>query len=46
MVLLKSSSTGHYLHVDELDQARAVGMPDDAAMKPIDEPQFDPSRKI
>jgi NAD(P)-dependent dehydrogenase (short-subunit alcohol dehydrogenase family) len=46
MVLLKSSLTGHYLHVDELDQARAAGMPDETAMKPIDEPHFDPSRKI
>jgi NAD(P)-dependent dehydrogenase (short-subunit alcohol dehydrogenase family) len=46
MVLLNSSLTGHYLHVDELDQARAAKMPDETAMKPIDEPQFDPSRKI
>jgi NAD(P)-dependent dehydrogenase (short-subunit alcohol dehydrogenase family) len=46
MVLLKSSLTGHYLHVDELDQARAAGRPDETAMKPIDEPQFDPSRNI
>jgi NAD(P)-dependent dehydrogenase (short-subunit alcohol dehydrogenase family) len=32
--------TGHYLHVDELDQARARGLPDTAALKPIREPLF------
>lgn len=34
--------TGHYLHVDELDQARAKGLDDHAAMKPINEPTFNP----
>jgi NAD(P)-dependent dehydrogenase (short-subunit alcohol dehydrogenase family) len=46
MVLLASTTkTGHYLHVDELDQARAAGLPDDVSMKPIDEAPFDPTRK-
>lgn len=34
--------TGHYLHVDELDEARAKGLPDSAALKPIREPTFSP----
>jgi NAD(P)-dependent dehydrogenase (short-subunit alcohol dehydrogenase family) len=41
-LLLDDEITGHYLHVDELDLARAKGLDDRAAMKPIDEPTFDP----
>jgi len=41
MLLLQSDVTGHYLHVDELDQVRARGLPDSAALKSIDEPKFD-----
>lgn len=37
------SITGHYLHVDELDEARAKGLPDTAALKRINEPMFSPS---
>jgi NAD(P)-dependent dehydrogenase (short-subunit alcohol dehydrogenase family) len=33
-------TTGRYLHVDELDLARARGLPDYAAIKPIDEIPF------
>ena len=40
--LLNEEITGHYLHVDELDQARAKGLEDRAAMKPINERVFDP----
>lgn len=32
--------TGHYLHVDELDAARAQGWDDSAALKPINEATF------
>jgi NAD(P)-dependent dehydrogenase (short-subunit alcohol dehydrogenase family) len=39
--ILASGQTGKYLHVDEFDQAREAGVPD-AALKQIDEPQFDP----
>jgi short-subunit dehydrogenase len=39
-VLLESNVTGHYLHVDELDQARERGLHDSAALKPIREPSF------
>jgi len=39
-VVLESGMTGHYLHVDELDQARERGQQDSAAMKPIREPLF------
>jgi 3-oxoacyl-[acyl-carrier protein] reductase len=40
LVLLESEVTGHYLHVDELDQARERGLDDSAALKPINEPPF------
>ena len=32
--------TGHYLHVDELDETRAIGLPETKALKPINEPTF------
>lgn len=41
-LLLDKDVSGHYLHVDELDQARAKRLEDRAAMKPINEPTFDP----
>lgn len=41
-LLLDETVSGHYMHVDELDQAKAKGLGDRAAMKPIDEPAFDP----
>jgi NAD(P)-dependent dehydrogenase (short-subunit alcohol dehydrogenase family) len=41
-VLLESEATGCYLHVDELDLARERGLPDSIAIKPINEPLFDP----
>lgn len=40
--VLESGKTGHYLHVDELDSARSRGLGDSAALKPINEPKFDP----
>lgn len=40
--ILGSDVTGHYLHVDELDLARARGLDDSVAMKPINEATFDP----
>jgi len=39
-VVLDSDATGHYLHVDELDQVRERGLEDCAALKPIREPLF------
>jgi len=43
LVLLQQTEvTGHYLHVDELDQVRAKGLPDSKALKPINEPKFSP----
>jgi NAD(P)-dependent dehydrogenase (short-subunit alcohol dehydrogenase family) len=42
LTLLTTDVTGHYLHVDELDQARAKGLPDSVALKPINEPMFSP----
>jgi 3-oxoacyl-[acyl-carrier protein] reductase len=41
-LLMDDRVTGHYLHVDELDQARAKGLQDRAAMKPINEAAFNP----
>jgi 3-oxoacyl-[acyl-carrier protein] reductase len=38
--ILQSDVSGHYLHVDELDAARANGFPDAKALKPINEPDF------
>jgi 3-oxoacyl-[acyl-carrier protein] reductase len=40
LVLLESEVTGHYLHVDELDQARERRLDDSAALKPINEHLF------
>ena len=40
--VLNTDRTGHYLHVDELDLVRAKGLPDMVALKPINEPKFDP----
>lgn len=40
LCVLNSNVTGHYLHVDELDQARERGLDDSAALKPIREPLF------
>jgi NAD(P)-dependent dehydrogenase (short-subunit alcohol dehydrogenase family) len=42
LLLAQDEITGHYLHVDELDLVRARGLPDTAALKPINEIQFDP----
>lgn len=42
MLLLESRDvTGHYLHVDELDEARANGLKGTAALKTINGPTFD-----
>ena len=41
MHVLGSGRTGVYLHVDEFDAAVAAGSPD-SALKPIDEPAFEP----
>uniref|UniRef100_A0A6V2Q0K5 Uncharacterized protein n=1 Tax=Ditylum brightwellii TaxID=49249 RepID=A0A6V2Q0K5_9STRA len=38
--ILESGMTGHYLHVDELDEARGKGLDDSIAMKPIRENVF------
>mmetsp|Transcript_2348 Transcript_2348/g.3477 ORF Transcript_2348/g.3477 Transcript_2348/m.3477 type:complete len:283 (+) Transcript_2348:221-1069(+) len=38
--LLDADSSGHYLHVDELDEAREHEMNDAVAIKPINEPKF------
>lgn len=40
MLLLKTTVSGHYLHVDELDEVRKRGLDDSVALKPIDEPDF------
>lgn len=40
LTILKSNLSGRYLHVDELDEARAAGNGDETAMKEIDEPRF------
>ena len=37
MVLVNTCVTGHYLHVDELDQIRERQLNDEIALKPIDE---------
>jgi NAD(P)-dependent dehydrogenase (short-subunit alcohol dehydrogenase family) len=42
LLLRQDTITGHYLHVDELDEARAKGLPDSTALKPINEPKFSP----
>jgi 3-oxoacyl-[acyl-carrier protein] reductase len=42
MTILESGMTGHYLHVDELDQVRAKGLADASALKPINEDTFSP----
>ena len=39
-VLLTSDVTGHYIHADELDEARAKGLEDAVALKPIREAIF------
>jgi len=40
LVFLGHNITGHYLHVDELDQVREKGLDDSVALKPIDEATF------
>jgi NAD(P)-dependent dehydrogenase (short-subunit alcohol dehydrogenase family) len=40
MLLLRTNVTGHYLHVDELDEVRGRGLDDSVALKPINEPDF------
>lgn len=40
LLLLTSDVTGHFLHVDELDQVRDAGRPDEDALKLINEPTF------
>lgn len=39
-MLSLQSTTGHYLHVDELDQVRELSLPDERALKPINEATF------
>merc|ERR1711966_477409 len=41
-VLLEQGITGHYIHADELDEARAKGLDDKVALKPIREALFSP----
>ena len=41
-VLLERGVTGHYIHADELDEARAQGLDDGVALKPIREALFSP----
>eukprot|EP00563_Minutocellus_polymorphus_P008892 CAMPEP_0181022138 /NCGR_PEP_ID=MMETSP1070-20121207/1356_1 /TAXON_ID=265543 /ORGANISM="Minutocellus polymorphus, Strain NH13" /LENGTH=261 /DNA_ID=CAMNT_0023099063 /DNA_START=162 /DNA_END=947 /DNA_ORIENTATION=+ len=41
-LLLESGANGQYIHADELDEARAAGKEDNAALKPIREPVFVP----
>lgn len=40
--LLEGGVTGHYVHADELDEARGKGLGDGAALKPIREAVFSP----
>jgi len=40
--LLEGGVTGHYVHADELDEARAKGLEDGVALKPIREAIFQP----
>ena len=40
--LLEGGVTGHYIHVDELDEARAKGLEDRVALKPVRETPFSP----
>ena len=41
-VLLESGVTGQYIHADELDDSRAKGLDDTAALKPISEAIYSP----
>jgi hypothetical protein len=41
-VLLEGGITGHYIHADELDEARSRGHEDRTALKPIQEATFSP----
>lgn len=41
-VLLQGGVSGHYIHADELDEARAKGLDERAALKPIREAVFSP----
>ena len=40
--VLEGGFTGHYLHADELDEAREKGLEDSTALKPIRETIFLP----
>ncbi len=40
LLLLQTDLTGHYVHVDELDQVRDKGLDDSLALKPINEAAF------
>ncbi len=40
LLLLNTSETGHYLHVDELDLVRSKGLDCSIALKPINEQSF------
>ena len=40
--VLEGGVTGHYLHADELDEAKEKGLDDSAALKPIREAIFSP----
>lgn len=40
MMLLSSSQSGQYVHVDEYDEVRKRSLPEEMALKPINEPDF------
>lgn len=40
LLLMQTEKTGHYLHVDELDEARQKGFDGDVALKDINEAKF------
>jgi len=40
LLLLTTEKTGHYVHVDELDEVKGRGLDDDMALKPINEAPF------
>ena len=43
LLLMQTEKTGHYLHVDELDEVRKNGSDDDVALKHINEATFEVS---
>lgn len=40
LLLLTTDKTGHYVHVDELDEVKEKGLDDEMALKPINEAPF------